>query len=418
MKIKKSESGQVLYLLVFGIISLIGFTALAIDGGRLYSERRMAQGVADSASFTGAVYLARAPNITATEMNNAEISANQIAIENGYDDADPDVSVTVSVDQQGFYYLVTTTITSEIDPTFAQLVYNDPLQVSVQALTRVLPLGDAVFGNAITSLNTSDCDALKFSGDTWVDIDGSGIFSNSSGSSSSCAGISFEGSNWTDIEGCVSTAGVVNEGSGAVTYGCKDESVPPIPEFYIPIPDCTGMPAVTMTWVDATHVKFTPGITYAPILINSPGVTFTFQEGLYCINDASGFKVNSGIVENGGSGVMFYVKGVVDISGGYINLAAPTDSSIVDSSGEVWDGMLFYVPDGYDVTLNGNTNSYLQGTIYAPKSFCKLNGSGSTTAVDLSLVCDTIDLLGNSELFIDFHDANQYIPPTNLDLMK
>jgi uncharacterized membrane protein len=130
MKIKKSESGQALYLLVIGIVSLIGFTALAIDGGRLYSERRTVQGVSDTTAFTGAVFVAHAIEVTETVKNNAIQAANEIAIENGYDDADANVTVTTAIVKDGHYYVVTTTITSEIDPTFAQLIYDGPMTVS------------------------------------------------------------------------------------------------------------------------------------------------------------------------------------------------------------------------------------------------------------------------------------------------
>ena len=40
----QKESGQVIILMVFGIISLLGFSALAIDGARLFSEKRNSKG--------------------------------------------------------------------------------------------------------------------------------------------------------------------------------------------------------------------------------------------------------------------------------------------------------------------------------------------------------------------------------------
>jgi uncharacterized membrane protein len=49
------ERGQVIILLVAGLITLLGFTALAIDGARVLSEQRQLQGVADTAAFTAAL---------------------------------------------------------------------------------------------------------------------------------------------------------------------------------------------------------------------------------------------------------------------------------------------------------------------------------------------------------------------------
>ncbi|MEJ2303473.1 MAG: Tad domain-containing protein [Anaerolineales bacterium] len=48
-----SERGQALILLVFAAVALLGFTALAIDGGMVYADRRHAQNAADAASLAG-----------------------------------------------------------------------------------------------------------------------------------------------------------------------------------------------------------------------------------------------------------------------------------------------------------------------------------------------------------------------------
>ena len=205
---------------------------------------------------------------------------------------------------------------------------------------------------------------------------------------------------------------------GGATYSADsvNQGLPPIPPFSVPIPDCTGMPAITQTSVGPDDVVFTPGISAGGITMNNPTTTFTFQPGLYCIGGNNSFVVNSGIVE--GAGVMFYLTGDVSLSGGSHTLSAPTDGSIVDSAGQVWNGMLFFVEGNNDVTINGNVDSTLQGTIYAPDSDCNLNGGGSTTGHDLCLVCDTINVNGGAGLTINYNGANQYEPPTNLDLLK
>jgi uncharacterized membrane protein len=53
-KNKITERGQALILLVFAVVGLLGFTALAIDGGMIYSDRRIAQNAADAAAVAGA----------------------------------------------------------------------------------------------------------------------------------------------------------------------------------------------------------------------------------------------------------------------------------------------------------------------------------------------------------------------------
>jgi uncharacterized membrane protein len=46
---KKSERGQALILIVFAIIGLVSFAGLAVDGTRVYTNRRGAQNAADAA---------------------------------------------------------------------------------------------------------------------------------------------------------------------------------------------------------------------------------------------------------------------------------------------------------------------------------------------------------------------------------
>ena len=43
----KSENGQAIILIIIGIVALLGFAALAIDGGMVYADRRNAQNGAD-----------------------------------------------------------------------------------------------------------------------------------------------------------------------------------------------------------------------------------------------------------------------------------------------------------------------------------------------------------------------------------
>ena len=50
----RSQSGQILILLVLALAGILGFTALAIDGAVVYSDRRIAQNGADAASISGA----------------------------------------------------------------------------------------------------------------------------------------------------------------------------------------------------------------------------------------------------------------------------------------------------------------------------------------------------------------------------
>ena len=55
MNPKPQERGQALILIVFAAVALFAFAALAIDGSRVFSDRRHAQNAADTAVLAAAL---------------------------------------------------------------------------------------------------------------------------------------------------------------------------------------------------------------------------------------------------------------------------------------------------------------------------------------------------------------------------
>src|SRR5512132_2846352 len=60
MIIKAREKGQALILIALAAIGLFAFSALAIDGSRVFSDRRHAQNAADTAALAAALSKIRA----------------------------------------------------------------------------------------------------------------------------------------------------------------------------------------------------------------------------------------------------------------------------------------------------------------------------------------------------------------------
>ena len=166
-KFINSEKGQTSVLLALAFIGLLGFTALAVDGGMLYANRRHMQNAADAASLAGgsaaALYLEnhyviysdwncsdlRVIRAMSNSTNGAEIVAANSASINDYS-IDFDISDMNGVDAiciQGQsngswierYIDVKTFITSDTPSAFAHLVYSGPLRNTVEAIARVYP---------------------------------------------------------------------------------------------------------------------------------------------------------------------------------------------------------------------------------------------------------------------------------------
>ncbi|MDQ3007051.1 MAG: pilus assembly protein TadG-related protein, partial [Chloroflexota bacterium] len=97
---KKSEKGQALVLIAFAAVGLFAFTALSVDGGRVFSDRRHAQNAADTAALAAALAKLRAPLTPPTAADLAAVNAGlDRAASNGYaNDADSTVEVVFCSD--------------------------------------------------------------------------------------------------------------------------------------------------------------------------------------------------------------------------------------------------------------------------------------------------------------------------------
>ena len=282
------EQGQALVLIAAAFVMLIGFAALAIDGGMVYSERRHAQNAADTGSMAGGgsaalimennhiFYSNFSCNSLSAAMTAAETAAVNIVAGNGY--PAKDISVTVDCNENDGsaspdkYLDVTTTITRTTRTSLIHFVYKGEVYQVVDATTRVRPRQPLVFGNAIVALNPAGCSGQSngqgFHGNTEVEVIGGGVFSN--GCLRGDGGVS------VDVTG------------GGIQYfhdgGMDDDQFNPDPTqltdpndripssaFYVPPPNCGDPDANNVT---ASAIE---GHTLSP--------------GLYCIS--GDIKVNN-----------------------------------------------------------------------------------------------------------------------------
>ena len=401
----KNERGQVIILLTVGIITLLGFTALAIDGGRLYSQRRFIQGVADTSSLTGALYIAQYDGtVTSSVLDKAIESALKRAELNGFDST----KTTVTISQDGYYYYVKTVINTTMDPVIAQIVYNGPLKVGATTVAGVLRVPVFALGKALVAINNTACQSIYFHGNANVSIADTGIYSYSTCPTNA---IEFQGSTTADINGYISAIGgvVIQKPGSVISDGVISETQF---EFQkMTEPSCEGFDNQT----DSGSTR-SPGIYPNGIHLKGGG-SWELKPGLYCLD--GDLVINNGTLV--GKGVTIYMrKGQLSINGGSVELTSPSNSQWKDGAGKEWNGMLvFYAYDNPNpLILNGNADSYFEGTIYNHYGECQLNGGGNTEAFDAQVVCDTIDLIGNADLNMIYNPATKYLPPITVDLVQ
>lgn len=89
----RDEKGAAAILVAVSLVLLVGFAALAIDGGLGFDQRRGTQNAADNAALAAAWEECNPRDAGAPDPVG---SALAVAAQNGYDDTDPDVVVTVN----------------------------------------------------------------------------------------------------------------------------------------------------------------------------------------------------------------------------------------------------------------------------------------------------------------------------------
>ena len=249
-KAKRSESGQVFVILALVVVGLIGFTALAIDGGMVYAERRRAQNAVDAGALAAA--------LAKTQSNNVHVAALNRTNSNGYDTSwgpcDPagvDCTLgtgsnwTVEVtnpprvgDFAGRDEYIRLVIATKVDTAFAHLVFKGGLQTTVDAVSRAWPAQNILPGYALYGATKTECKGLWFSGTGNTTITGGSVFSNSSASSVSCQS-------------------GVQDGNGDVTVGPSPQNIQVVGNF-----DMGGSgsvdPLPVMEGVDQDYVRPVP----------------------------------------------------------------------------------------------------------------------------------------------------------------
>jgi hypothetical protein len=168
----KNERGQVLILVIFGIVAIIAVAGLALDGGRLHQIRRQIQNGADAAALAGGRVLLEkrlencGESLTQAELNAIDDAVAQAVIQyaksNGVDHADPNGGIeawyvqatdtvsgttTVDVSQAGFHLLTSmnnvtglrVTLTLTESTTFMKVVGQDEMIARGEATAMVGP---------------------------------------------------------------------------------------------------------------------------------------------------------------------------------------------------------------------------------------------------------------------------------------
>jgi len=441
MRVKSTESGQALVLIILMVVGLIGFAALAIDGGMLLSERRRAQNAADAGVMAAALAKIKANNLFTTALQR--VASNGFGTVEGACTPDGvDCLVgngerwTVQVsnpprtgDHAGNSSYIQVNITSEVNTAFAHMVFTGLLQTTVEAESRVWPEERLAAGHALYAATEHDCKGIWFAGTGDTVITGGNIFSNSDADDKNCNSGVQDGAGYVSVEDPheILVVGTFDEGGSGSVNPPPTEGVPHDNLRSVPRPDCSGLVDNGAVRINAGDiVSLVPG-RYESITFSTPDSVVKLKPGMYCIYGDKGFSGNGGnVIVDGpadGPGVMIYLqRGPFNLGGStVVNLfAEPSDDFLVDPSGNDWKGMLIYVDPENDseVKITGNSGSTYSGTIFAPSSDCNVAGTGDSIGLSSQVICYSVKITGTAEVNITYDESLGFDVPAAIDLVK
>ena len=415
---KSSERGQVLILIVVGLVVLIGATALVVDGGNVFVDRRQAQNAVDSAALASALARIRGQDfVVAAYKSAAKNGYNNDKVTNSIEVFSPPIS-GAHVDDIDYIQII---LTSNVQTYFAGVIGRDVIvnQVSATARTKTPEIAELLKGYALIALAPeSNCENKRsfwVHGEATIDITGGGIFINSN--NRTCAlivhgsgSIRIRDNSLITIVGGAS----IQKPQLITPYPPKTGSTPmPYPPpFFLPKVGCDQeaeiiVPEVTEaegaegeSTESTTPPQEAQGTTMKPGSWEDsdfppPGVTY-LTKGTYCVNNFI-LRGQSLI----GNNVTILVKGEVDWDGGAtVDLSAPKNGPNA--------GLLIYLPiDNHNrVRLNGNAGT--NGTILAPASPIVLKGNSASYGFHSQIIGYTINVDGQDNMIIKYVDSQNY----------
>jgi len=431
---RPKEKGQILVIFVLVLIGLLGLTALAIDGGMIYADRRYDQAASDASSLAGAGAAAQllekfgvawtSFHCTAYHGQQAQQKAFSVAqnigATNQFATLDNDLTdkhgiTTTCVDnasQWDKHIDVRTQITSNVSTAFAHLFFTGPIRNTVDSVVRIRPRTEVGFGYAIASLG-SVCET-KFGGvvmggtsDTY--INGGGVFSNS------CLDVN--GSGMVDVSGgSIDYITTYKNASGAPVSPSPVQVPTPMDIIELDPPACGTSAAISHHGGGTIN----PG-NYSSIRQNANNSSLTLNPGLYCVN--GDFTITGGTIT--GEGVTIYMIGTtalpspLNIAGGVTaHLSAPTRSNV---TGGALVGMLIYSDPANvgAIKLVGNSGSSFVGTVYAPNGPLEVGGTtGINPTYNTQLVGAYVKINGTSRIDINFAGFEPASDPPRLDVQQ
>lgn len=438
----RHERGQTLILIALAVIALVGLTALAVDGGMVFSDRRHSQNASDTAAYAAA--LARIRSNPDWKQAGLDRAAS-----NGYtNDGETIVEVYLCSEWLTISGLPCEALPAGADPAeyvlvriksvvklyFAPIIRWGEVTNQTSAIVRAAPPKATQWydGHALVS-TMEGCrspgdphDPFTVGGNGTTVVNNSGIFVNSN-----CDPAFSDNGNSnlvTTDEGVCVVGGVPTNVTGVSPYpngNCGSQVDPD--QYQLPNPEAYCSQQGSITGSNGSYEAWpgsfgTTGNQTFPEV--SPSGTLKLHRGIYCLYN--GFSLNgnwhlttdlngNGVHDPDSEGVFFYIPdGDVTFNGGS-TMEVHAISTVAGGFPAGFLNYLLYISPSNEagVTITGDNGSVFTGTILAPTSHCTLDGSGNSFSLDTQIICYDITVTGSGYIDITYNQANNAMTTTH-----
>ena len=410
--LRRNAAGQVLVLLALAFPLMLTILGLALDGGRIYFERRHVQIAADAGARSAALELFRG-NTAQTDVDEASASD---ALLNGYDKDAVDTDVVAVIGPTGYTANFVAVTVSEVVPTTLLRIFSkNQSTVAARAIAGIVP---DTAPPCVLALNEEVPGALTISGTAFLNAPNCKVMSNSDSPSSITA----------NGGGCITASAIGFVGLGsAITNGgsCLNpypagQAIPEAdPYAYLTAPDPADyvLQSNTMVVVNEGNVSslspLQPGYYKLGI---KPASTVTINldlaPGVYLVN---GFHASGNVVLRGTGVTIIDLGGPGPLSG--IEIAGTVDTQLSAPTTGDWANILFYSLSTNDSILTGNSSSTFEGTMYFPNAELRFGGNQTSETFGM-VIANTVTINGNPLLNVDYAGAGRTEDLTTIALVE
>ena len=395
-KFLSDQAGAIAIIVGLLMPVVIGGWALGAEVGYWYFNQRKLQNSADVAAYAGAVELR-----AGQDQQTIADAAFAAATKTGYKESIGTLTVSSPPTTGAFAgdpNVVEVIAQENVLSLFSAFFTDVDVPMSGRAVARVME-GQAV---CILALDTSASGAVTFTGSSNTILENCNVHANSVANDA----IAVTGNSYVETP-CASAVGYVSASSGLVMGKCTYpiEHGYPIKDPYAyvtePMPSDICEAVNVFAGPPNESYEISPGNYCGGLTIKR---TVTMASGVYVV-DGGNLTIESTAVvscadcESNGSGVMFFLTG-----GASVNIAGTANVKLSAPTSGPYAGILIF-GDRDDLyanhIINGDSESYFDGAIYAPSGHVEFAGSSTVGGGCTQVVAATIEFTGDTGIGTD-----------------